>query len=217
MKGERETDMNVLGKDFLKEEVDNLRAFLYKAQTLGYGNDEARGEIVKQGEKGSNYVENMTVVGHTQPHELHQAGESMKEYASGVIQTDFSDGRHTIRYQENDWVYEDSWVGGEPFAGMTTIWFRGVACWSMVYMGRVKSGFSKEEIYPCLWAALAKVSPEYPYRGPKYMSYNDDEYWYKNQWSGGLVDFTGEETITSSNDNMVGYEMIYHGGVVNLS
>ena len=208
--------MNVFGENFLKEELDNLRNFLYKAQTLGYGNETARGEIVKQGEKCNHYTESRLVIGASQPLRLNRPGESMKEYTSGVIQIDFSDGRHVVKYQEGDWSYEDSWVGGEPFSGMTTVWFRGVVFWSMIYRGRVTSGYNKEEVYPCLWTALAKVSPDRPFRGPENMSYDDGKAWYHNQWSGSLVDFNGEESITIA-DRGVAYKMTYQGGAVNLS
>ena len=207
--------MNVLGKDFLKEQADNLREFIYVAQTLGYGNENARGEIVKEGESCSHYAENMSIFG-SQPRKLTQPGESMKEYASGIVQTDFSDGRHTIRYADGNWLYEDSWVGGEPYAGMTTVWFRGVVCWSMVYMGGVRPGVDKEDVYPCLWMALSKVSLEHPWRGPEYLPYHDGKHHYHNEWTGDLANFDGEEKIVLA-DGEECYRMKYHGGVVNLS
>ena len=46
---------------------------------------------------------------------------------------------HDFRYTNGSWLYHDTYVGGERFAGEEAIWHNGVSVYAMNYMGRVLS------------------------------------------------------------------------------
>ena len=80
---------------------------------------------------------------------------------------------HDYRYEKGEFVYHDTYVGGEKFAGEEAIWKNGEAVYAMNYLGRVlddrfSGNFLKE--------ALRKADYKMPYRGPEY--YKSGEYTY---------------------------------------
>ena len=114
---------------------------------------------------------------------------------------------HTISDEKGDYVYHDTYVGGEQFAGEEAIWKDGRAVYAMNYMGRVlgesfSGNFLKE--------ALKKADFNMPYRGPEY--YQSGEYTYKSKVSGDFNWFQGFEEIYC-NDAKV-YECYFHGGLL---
>ena len=44
---------------------------------------------------------------------------------------------HDFRFESGDYMYHDTYVGGEEFAGEEAIWKNGVTVYAMNYMGRV--------------------------------------------------------------------------------
>ena len=44
---------------------------------------------------------------------------------------------HDFRYENGKYIYHDTYVGGEEFAGEEAIWKDGLAIYAMNYMGRV--------------------------------------------------------------------------------
>lgn len=114
---------------------------------------------------------------------------------------------HDFRYEKGNYVYHDTYVGGEQFAGEEAIWKDGRAVYAMNYMGRVlgesfSGNFLKE--------ALKKADFNMPYRGPEY--YQSGEYTYKSKVSGDFTWFQGFEEIYC-NDAKV-YECYFHGGLL---
>ncbi|HEY8443672.1 MAG TPA: DUF5680 domain-containing protein [Clostridia bacterium] len=112
-----------------------------------------------------------------------------------------------FEYSKGDYVYHDTYVGGEKFAGEEAIWRKGKAVYAMNYMGRVLSerfsgNFLKE--------ALKKADRNMPYRGPEY--YASGEYTYKSKVAGDFSWFQGYEEIYRL-DELV-YECYFHGGLV---
>lgn len=110
-----------------------------------------------------------------------------------------------LRYESGDWLYIDTYLGGEHFAGEEAVFFRGKPVWSMNYCGRVMDkGFSGD----FLKAALMTRSAASPLRGQP--SYQEDDNEYVTLWHGDMDWFQGEEAIY--HDGKKVYECVYHGG-----
>lgn len=114
---------------------------------------------------------------------------------------------HDYRYEKGEFVYHDTYVGGEQFAGQEAIWKNGRAVYAMNYLGRVlddrfSGNFLKE--------ALRKADFKMPYRGPEF--YQSGEYTYKCSVTGDFGWFQGYEEIYCG-DSIV-YECCFHGGVM---
>ena len=114
---------------------------------------------------------------------------------------------HDFRYENGDYVYHDTYVGGEKFAGEESICKNGQAVYAMNYMGRVLSeDFSGNFLKEALRAADKKM----PYRGPEL--YQSGEYMYRCKVTGDFTWFQGYEEIYH-NDSKV-YECVFHGGTL---
>ena len=112
---------------------------------------------------------------------------------------------HDFRYEDGDYMYHDTYVGGEEFAGEEAVWKKGVTVWAMNYIGRVLDDrFSGDFLKEALRAADKKM----PYRGPEI--YQSGEYTYRCKVTGDFTWFQGFEEIYM-NDVKV-YECVFHGG-----
>ena len=66
---------------------------------------------------------------------------------------------HDFRYENGKYMYHDTYVGGEEFAGEEAVWKDGQAVYAMNYMGRVLAdGFSGNFLKEALRAADMKIS-----------------------------------------------------------
>ena len=133
---------------------------------------------------------------------------NVNTYAAFMNETDSTRlDSHDFRYENGEYVYHDTYVGGEQFAGEEAIWKKGKAVYAMNYMGRVlgekfRGNFLKE--------ALKKADIQMPYRGPEY--YHAGEYTYKCKVSGDFNWFQGHEEIYWMNELI--YECYFHGGLL---
>ena len=116
-------------------------------------------------------------------------------------------GTHDFKYEKGDYLYIDTYVGGEKFAGEEAVWKDRVAVYAMNYMGHVLSdGFSGNFLKEALRAADEKM----PYRGPEF--YQSGEYLYKCNVTGDFTWFQGYEEIYQGDVKV--YECVFHGGMV---
>ena len=113
---------------------------------------------------------------------------------------------HDYRYENGDYTYHDTYVGGEQFAGEEAIWKKGKTLYAMNYMGRV---LAKEFSGNFLKAALRAADHKMPYRGPEY--FEDGEYTYKCSVNGDFTWFQGYEEIYWQDKKV--YECYFHGGL----
>ena len=114
---------------------------------------------------------------------------------------------HDFKYERGDYMYIDTYVGGEEFAGEEAVWKNGVTVYAMNYMGRVLDDkFSGDFLKEALRAADRKM----PYRGPEI--YQSGEYTYRCKVTGDFTWFQGYEEIYW-NDVKV-YECVFHGGLM---
>ena len=114
---------------------------------------------------------------------------------------------YDYRYENGDYTYHDTYVGGEQFAGEEAVWNKGNAIYAMNYIGRVlDEQFSGEFLKEVLRAA----TPELPYRGPLF--YQSGQYTYSVKVSGDINWFQGFEEIFCDNKKV--YECYFHGGLI---
>lgn len=108
------------------------------------------------------------------------------------------------RYSEDDYLYMDTYLGSQNFAGEEAVWIKNTPVWSMNYYGQVlKDPFNPE----FLKEALSRVTPELPFRGPEL--YQKGDYLYQCQVQGDFDCFHGEELIYCKHEKI--YTCIFHG------
>jgi len=124
-------------------------------------------------------------------------------------------GCKELDYEKGDWHLRDSYTGYFRAPGMTIIYYKGQPAWTMAYGG---SGMEEDKYettgptFDFLKAALMKVTPQLPYRGPR--NYKDGEYQYKLRVKGDLADFDGKEMIFKDKE-LVFSQLIFGGVVIN--
>ena len=125
----------------------------------------------------------------------------------GAETTSSRPGSHDLAYREGEYLYYDTYLGGERFAGEEALWISGVPYWSMNYAGRVTgNNFSGD----FLKEALLRVPEDMPYRGPE--RYEDGGYDYTCSVTGDPEWFRGEERICFQGREI--YECFFHGGMI---
>ncbi|NLO10526.1 MAG: helix-turn-helix domain-containing protein [Clostridiales bacterium] len=114
---------------------------------------------------------------------------------------------HDLKYEEDDMLYIDTYLGGECFSGEEAVWKDNVPVWSMNYSGRViEENFSGD----FLKAALREVPFDKPYRGPAF--YQDGDYVYVCKVDGAFDWYQGYEEILYHDVRI--YECYFHGGKI---
>ena len=112
---------------------------------------------------------------------------------------------HDYHYQEGEWTYIDTWLGGERFAGQEVVWHSDTCLYAMNYCGRVVGeNFSGD----FLKAALRAAPDDRPFRGPAH--FEDGDNCYECAMEGGLGWFQGYEEIRWQDEKV--YECFFHGG-----
>lgn len=114
---------------------------------------------------------------------------------------------HDYIYEKGDYLYYDTWLGGEKFSGEEAIWKNGIPVFAMNYFGRnLDERFSGD----FLKEVLSGATKEMPYRGPEY--FQSGEYIYKTKVVGDMEWFQGYEEIYYHDIKV--YECFYHGGIL---
>ena len=114
---------------------------------------------------------------------------------------------HDAAYQEGNYYYLDTYLGGHCFSGEEAVWIKGIPVWAMNYTGRVTGeGFSGD----FLKEALMHVPKEYPYRGPLCFAQGDHAYHAVIQ--GDFEWYSGMEEIFFEGRKV--YECMFHGGII---
>ena len=114
---------------------------------------------------------------------------------------------HDFCYEENSFLYYDTYLGGESFSGEEAVWLYENPIWSMNYSGRViGENFSGD----FLKEVLFQVPEDMPYRGPAI--YTKGDYHYHCKVEGKFVWYQGYEEIFYLDEKI--YECYFHGGVI---
>lgn len=111
---------------------------------------------------------------------------------------------HDIHYSEGDYLYIDTYLGAEQFAGEEAVWYQGKPIWCMNYNGRI---LGEEFSGDFLKEALRHVTKEAPYRGPAI--YQSGDYTYHCIVSGSFEWFQGYEEIYCNGAKAL--ELYFHG------
>ncbi len=136
-------------------------------------------------------------------------------YAAGDLaqKTIESDKSTTLIFDSGDWYYNDNYFGGEPYGGREVVLFKKKPIYIMTYYGRVDDFVDNiGEVYSFLQDALKLIPKNYPYRGPE--MYCDKDFLYKNNFTGQIDNFYGEEIILHKEKEI--YKARYIGGFVGL-
>jgi len=134
------------------------------------------------------------------------AGETAKE----IVENDKST---TLVFENGNLKYHDNYFGGEPFGGREVVFLQNQSIYIMTYYGLVDKSVSDfKPVYKVLQKALSLIPENYPFRGPK--EYVDDELIYKNNYTGEIDNFFGEETISRAGKEI--YKARYIGGFVDI-
>ncbi|MCR4556757.1 MAG: DUF5680 domain-containing protein [Saccharofermentans sp.] len=114
---------------------------------------------------------------------------------------------HDLIYKDGQYMYYDTYLGGDKFAGEEALWISEVPYWSMNYVGRVTGdNFSGD----FLKEALLRVPEDKPFRGPD--KYTNGDYEYLCSIDGDFEWFQGRETISCKGEEI--YECYFHGGLI---
>jgi len=132
-------------------------------------------------------------------------------YASGIApQFSCRPGSHDLHYQEQPFLYIDTYQGGFHFIGEEVVWEDGVNIWGMNYYGKmlveeIPAGFGD-----FLKHALLEVPLETPYRGPQ--RYIEEKFVYKCSFDGDPAHYSGKEEIFYQDRKI--YHLDFHGGEI---
>jgi hypothetical protein len=118
-----------------------------------------------------------------------------------------------LEYRKGPWFYRDIYFGMHSFVGQETVYYEEKPVWAMGYAGGLLvEEVNPEEVYRFLRAALRRVSPDWPYRGPGH--YAGEAYCYRNESHGDVESFWGVETITLVDREEPLYQLRYAGGLL---
>ena len=129
-------------------------------------------------------------------------------YVTGNNQTASSRlNSHDFRYAEDDFIYIDTYLGGEKFIGEECVWIKDTPVWGMNYYGQTLSDNFDSDFFK---EALSRVTSSMPFRGPEL--YRKGDYTYHCQVHGNFECFTGEEQVYCRQEKV--YMCNFHGGVL---
>lgn len=129
-----------------------------------------------------------------------------------------TDGGAKIVFNKGDWSYIDEYFGGEPYAGMTHVSYKGKVVFVLTYGGTVLDLARKQEIYACLHAALATGEKGLPWRGPnQYTHANGLQYICHRPTGDPPKSFViKEEIVDTEHPCEAVYTAQFHGLIVNM-
>ncbi len=133
-----------------------------------------------------------------------------------------SSGAVEISYQDGDWLYTDSFVGGTPFTGYEHVSARDpryeetwLPIWGMNYLGGItNSRLSAAVLSELLGQVLTKPNVHFPIRGPIGHFFQNEWGRYELRQKGSLEEFSATETIGRSTQNVF-YRARLLGGLIN--
>lgn len=114
---------------------------------------------------------------------------------------------HDLKYEEGEYLYYDTYLGGERFSGEEAVWLHNAPIWCMNYTGRVLDDMFSGDF---LKEALYRVPTEMPYRGPQI--YQKGDFSYHCKVEGEFIWYQGYEEIFYQEKKV--YECYFHGGIV---
>lgn len=112
---------------------------------------------------------------------------------------------HDFRFEDKNFQYVDTYLGGQKFIGEEAVWRDGGAVWGMNYYGQSLSESFDGDF---LKEALSQPPVFLPVRGPEV--YQRGDYIYCCRICGEFERFSGEERIFCGQEKV--YFCLFHGG-----
>ncbi|MBI4037346.1 hypothetical protein HY385_02895 [Candidatus Daviesbacteria bacterium] len=109
-------------------------------------------------------------------------------------------GYKELEYENDLWRLRDSYTGYFRAPGMTTVYHKDRPVWTMAYGGHGQTeGYEDKarQTFQFLRAALMRVTPELPFRGPERYKEGGNLYTFK-MLDGDIVDGLWKEEITEN-------------------
>lgn len=129
-------------------------------------------------------------------------------YAGGGPKiTQFRPNAKDLKYEKDNLMYYDTYVGWENFAGEEGLWKEDQPIWIMNYSGRL---LKQDYNYDFLLEALCNVTRDAPFRGP--IEYRKGDFTYQCNVEGDFSWFYGREEMFHNDVRY--YECLFHGGEI---
>ena len=121
-------------------------------------------------------------------------------------------GSHDLLYEDDRWVYHDSYFGGLDFIGEEVVYFEGKPVWAMNYYGRILRAdlISAAQAGQMIKANLSRMYQEGRFLGG--FEHTELEFTYIDASNGTVDSFRGRELIRRG--QVTAYELDYHGGLI---
>lgn len=108
-----------------------------------------------------------------------------------------------LEYPEGDWSYRDRYGGYDQSWGQEVVWHRRILVWTQLYgggMAKLHHGNRQlaDETFSFLKIALTENKDEKTFRPRGPWKFSDGIWKYEAKWSGNMVKFRGEETISKN-------------------
>jgi hypothetical protein len=131
---------------------------------------------------------------------------------SGAPSESSRPGSIDLCFEEGDFSYRDSYLGGADFIGEEAVWFRGEPVWAMNYYGYIlePGRLSAEESGKVLKESLTALYREGRFLGGYRQQMALGLYVDTNE--GDLTRFHGLEWTERGGERL--YELRYHGGLI---
>ncbi|MBN2879674.1 MAG: helix-turn-helix transcriptional regulator [Clostridia bacterium] len=114
---------------------------------------------------------------------------------------------HDLTYKKGNYLYIDTYLGGESFSGEEALWIEENPVWAMNYRGRTLNDMFRGDV---LKAALTAGCSEMLPRGPLLFRFN--QYTYHCKYIGEFDWFTGHEEIFYEGIKV--FECYFNGGMI---
>ncbi len=141
--------------------------------------------------------------------------------SSSAERVTLASGAVEITYEDDNWLYTDSYVGGSPFAGYEHVSARHPAearkwlpVWGMSYYGAIlHKRLTGEKLGELLGQVLSTPDSNLPVRGPTKHFFGEGWGRYELRGAGSLERFEATETIGKGTNGVL-YRAHFIGGII---
>lgn len=110
------------------------------------------------------------------------------------------EGSKQFEYSSNDWLYRDLYnQGNGKFVGLETVYFRNSPVWTMSYYGNFEK-MTEQEADGILRKSL--IDNKEKVRLWNNVTYEIDNFTYKNEGNGNIDEFEGSEEISKRGEKV---------------
>jgi hypothetical protein len=121
-------------------------------------------------------------------------------------------GSQDLQFAEGDWAYHDSYFGESDFIGQEIVYYQRTPVWGMNYFGVI---LRPEKITSAQAGEMIQKGLTLLYAEGRFLGrfeHQAGRLRYLDENEGDVASFRGKEQIFA--ENVVVYELLYHGGSV---